>query len=236
MLRILLKFNDAVLKVIETGKKELTIGRNVKNDIQIDNLAVSNFHARIEQQLGHHFVEDLDSTNGTFVNDRKITKWGLQDGDVVTIGKHTLVVMIEKPSEGNGGQDLRELEMDRTMVLDTRRQKELLEKAGKAQPQAAGPVGVLTVEEGKTDRPEYELTASLTLIGKDPTAGIRLEGLLAPRNAGFVARDKTGYSLVPPEKRSRLKLNGQPLAQATYLKDGDMVEIGGVRLRFFRKE
>ena len=45
MPRLLLKFNDEVLKVIDSSKEFITIGRNIKNDIQIDNLAVSNFHA-----------------------------------------------------------------------------------------------------------------------------------------------------------------------------------------------
>lgn len=230
MLRILLKFNDALLRVIETNKERITIGRNIKNDIQIDNLAVSNFHARVEKQLGHYFIEDLDSTNGIFVNDKKISKWGLKDNDTVTIGKHSLVFMLEN---GDGqGQEMRELEMDKTMVLDTRRQRDLLKRSGDDGTVESGPIGVLEVTQGATDRKEYELTSKLTMIGKDPTAAIRLEGLLAPRVAGFVARDRDGYSLVPPEKRIRLKLNGRPVETAFALKEGDLVEIGRVKLRF----
>ena len=72
MLQILLKFNKSVLKVFQSDKAEITIGRNIKNDLQIDNLAVSNFHARINRSQDKYFIEDLNSTNGTYINEEKI--------------------------------------------------------------------------------------------------------------------------------------------------------------------
>ncbi len=71
MLTIELKFNNAVLKTIETDKEIITIGRNVKNDIQIDNLSVSKQHARIVKRQGKYFIEDMKSTNGTYLNEKK---------------------------------------------------------------------------------------------------------------------------------------------------------------------
>ncbi|HEX9874283.1 MAG TPA: FHA domain-containing protein [Deferrimonas sp.] len=237
MPRILLKFNDSILKVLETNKDQITIGRNLKNDIQIDNLAVSNFHARVEKQLGHYFIEDLNSTNGTYVNERKISKWGLNDNDAVNIGKHTLIFLMDEAEDGEGETDLRELDMDRTMILDTRQQRDRLEKAtkGGGSREAGGFMGILEVIGGSLDQGEYQLTERLTMIGKDEGAAIRLEGLLAPKIAGFVSRDKNGYTLIPPEKRNKLKLNGHPLEEGTLLKDADQVEIGGVKLRFHLK-
>ena len=90
MLKIELKFKDKVLKHFETDKSEITIGRSSKNDIQIDNLAVSNEHAKIISHSGRYTVEDLKSTNGTFLNEKQITKANLNPDDIVTIGKHTL--------------------------------------------------------------------------------------------------------------------------------------------------
>ena len=72
MLKILLKFNDKLLKTIETKKQELSIGRNPGSDIVIDNLGVSDRHARIVEQDGRYTIEDLDSTNGTFVDGKRI--------------------------------------------------------------------------------------------------------------------------------------------------------------------
>ena len=92
MLKIELKFKDRVLKHIETDKSEITIGRGSNCDIQIDNLAVSNTHAKIIKQQSGYRIEDLKSTNGTFLNDLSIQNANLGPNDIVTIGKHTLQI------------------------------------------------------------------------------------------------------------------------------------------------
>ena len=92
MIQIELKFKNTVLKTVETDRDEITIGRKKKNTIDIDNLQVSNKHARIVKHAGNYFIEDLKSTNGTFLNDEKIMKEPLRDKDIITIGKHTLVI------------------------------------------------------------------------------------------------------------------------------------------------
>lgn len=227
MLRILLKFNDTVLKVIESDKAEITIGRNMKNDIQIDNLAVSNFHARIEHQLGHYFIEDLKSTNGTYINDKKISKWGIQDGDAATIGKHSLVFMLE--GDAQVGEGIRELNMDQTMVLDTEKQRELVEKAEMA---SSGPPALLKLLAGKAEQDEYALTARISEIGKSGAAQVRLKGFLAPKNVAYITRDPKGYTLVPGDQGDKLKLNGMKVTKGVVLKQGDVIEAGKTRFRF----
>ncbi len=236
MPRLLLKFNDEVLKVIDSNKDLITIGRNMKNDIQIDNLSVSNYHAHIVCQLGHYFVEDLGSTNGTFVNDRKISKWALVDNDAVTVGKHTIVFLDEKVDDESVG--IEELQMEKTMILDTKKQRELMGDDDDM-PQVAepdGPVAVLEVLSGSTDQSRYELGSKLTLVGKDPDAEIRLAGMLAPKIGCFISRDRSGYGLIPPEKRNKVKLNGMEVKDAATLKGGDQIEIGNVKMRFMLPE
>ena len=230
MPRLLLKFNDEVLKVIDSSKEYITIGRNLKNDIQIDNLAVSNFHAHITCQLGHYFVEDLGSTNGTFVNDRKIGKWALTDNDAITVGKHLIVFLDEDVAGGSG---IEELQMEKTMILDTKKQRELLgDENVTIAASFEGPIATLEVLSGSTDHPTYDLENKLTLVGKDEMAEIRLDGLLAPKVGCFISRDKSGYGLIPPEKRNKVKLNGQDVKDAVSLKSGDQIEIGAVKLLF----
>lgn len=95
MIQIELKFKNTVLKTVETDRDEITIGRKNKNTIPIDNLQVSNKHARIVKHAGNYFIEDLKSTNGTFLNNEKITKEPLRDKDIITIGKHSLVIHLE---------------------------------------------------------------------------------------------------------------------------------------------
>jgi pSer/pThr/pTyr-binding forkhead associated (FHA) protein len=99
VLKIELKFKNKILTKLETEKPEITIGRSSSADIQIDNLAVSKRHARIIKHRNQYSVEDLDSTNGTFLNDEKIVKAVLKHNDVVAIGKHSLRISHEKNSK-----------------------------------------------------------------------------------------------------------------------------------------
>lgn len=121
MLQIELKYEGATLASYETENELISIGRNPKNDILIDNMAVSSFHAAVKRVMNAYFIEDLKSTNGTFVNEKKIDKYELLDGDEIIIGKHSLFFnfaeKVDKP-----------VQFDETMILDTRKQKELLEK------------------------------------------------------------------------------------------------------------
>ncbi|MCD6580895.1 MAG: FHA domain-containing protein [Desulfuromusa sp.] len=122
MLKIGLTHQGKNLATYETENEQISIGRNPKNDIQIDNPAVSSSHAVIKKVMNTYFIEDLGSTNGTFVNEKKIDKYELLDGDEVIIGKHSL----EFRYVDSVGQNL--ADFDKTVILDTRKQKELLDK------------------------------------------------------------------------------------------------------------
>ena len=122
MLKIELKYQGKKLATFETENEQIRIGRNVKNDIHIDNPAVSSSHAVIKKVMNTYFIEDLGSTNGTFVNEKKINKYELLDGDEVIIGKHCL----EFHYINSNGQN--QPDFDKTVILDTRKQKELLDK------------------------------------------------------------------------------------------------------------
>ena len=122
MLKIELTYQGAVLETFTTDSGKIQVGRNQQNDIQIDSLAVSGRHALIRKVMNTYVIEDLGSTNGTFVNERKIDKYELLDGDEIIIGKHSLIfhyLGANTPKANN---------LDQTMILDTRRQKELLSK------------------------------------------------------------------------------------------------------------
>ena len=70
MLKIVLMLKDTVLNTLETDKEMITIGRNNNSDIQINNLGASKKHAAITRQNGTYMIEDLNSTNGTLLNNR----------------------------------------------------------------------------------------------------------------------------------------------------------------------
>lgn len=122
MLKIELTYQGKTLTTFETENEQISIGRNVKNDIHIDNPVVSSSHAMIKKVMNTYFIEDLKSTNGTFVNEKKIDKYELLDGDEVIIGKHSLKFHYLS----HRGQN--QTNFDKTVILDTRKQKELLDK------------------------------------------------------------------------------------------------------------
>jgi len=240
MVKVVVKLGKAVVNEVEFEAGPVTIGRSADNDLRIENLAVSGHHARLEPDGDVYHIVDVGSTNGTLVNDRKVKVQVLREADTVTIGKHTLSFRFgaEKDEPGaaaaSGARAAPSAAaLDRTMVLDTRSQREREEReAEERRRRKGGPVGVLTVLQGAADRTEHEIDRDYVMIGKDPDAGVRLKGLLVPRVAGFVARDKDGYWLVPPEAGGALRLNGQALAERKRLKDGDTIEVRGAALRF----
>jgi pSer/pThr/pTyr-binding forkhead associated (FHA) protein len=113
MLEITLELKNTILDTFKIDKDEITIGRNSANDITIDNLSVSDRHARIVRDKTGYFLEDLDSTNGTLVDGRKITRVGLGPKQEITIGKHTLDVRATG-SKDPGSDFARTMKIDRS--------------------------------------------------------------------------------------------------------------------------
>src|SRR5947209_12696253 len=90
MAKLFLKFEQAVLKEVMLTQAVVTIGRLPDNVIPIDNLAVSGHHAKVYWASDHYVIEDNNSLNGTYVNNVRITRQELKDGDSILVGKHTL--------------------------------------------------------------------------------------------------------------------------------------------------
>lgn len=88
MSKLILKFQGVFIKEYNLDKLSLTIGRKEDNDIMIDHMAVSGHHARVDKKEDSFTITDLNSTNGTFINGKKITEAALRPNDWITIGKH----------------------------------------------------------------------------------------------------------------------------------------------------
>ena len=108
MARLVLSLDGQVMAEYNMNKERYTIGRLPDNDIRIDNAAVSGHHSLIINILNDSFLEDLNSTNGTYVNGKLIKKHALQHGDVITVGHHQLRFV-----EDDEQQD----EFEKTMVI-----------------------------------------------------------------------------------------------------------------------
>jgi pSer/pThr/pTyr-binding forkhead associated (FHA) protein len=132
MARLILSLDNQVLAEYNMTKERYTIGRLPDNDVRIDNPAVSGHHSLIINILNDSFLEDLNSTNGTYVNGKLIKKHALQHGDVITIGHHQLRFSDQQVPEAE--QD----EFEKTMVIPTGQQNAAqLAKAEAAAEQAA---------------------------------------------------------------------------------------------------
>ena len=234
MARLILVFNKKVIKDYAFEKEGMTIGRNQENDIVIDNLAVSGFHARIDKTGDTYILTDLQSTNGTFVNDKKIVSHRLQHKDKITVGKHMLLFAMSKQEQSRAEEE----GLDRTMVLDTARQKELLAKQAEEKGVDIAVkkerIGVISFVDG-SDQGEIQLSKKLTKIGKAETSEVRLGGLLMPSTAATISRRPNGYAITSTGG-TKVKVNNQVIKESYFLKDFDIIEIGSYKFQFYTQE
>ncbi len=242
MARLILSLDGQVLAEYNMSKERYTVGRLPDNDIRIDNPTVSGHHSLVINILNDSFLEDLNSTNGTYVNGRLIKKHALQNGDVVTVGRHQLRFV-------DGSAD-EEDEFASTMVIE--RQAGGVEALAKAaavsaaslnggsgpapaapSPAAARPdpavrplaVAKVQVLNGTFAGREIALNKALTTLGRP---GVQVVA---------ITRRADGYHLVQVENKPGNpppRLNGQDLGpQARKLSDNDVVEIIGIKMGFF---
>jgi hypothetical protein len=247
MIKLILKFEAHQLKEIMFVGMPVIIGRTPDNDLQIDNLAVSTHHAQVFYEENQLWVEDQNSLNGTFVNDQRVQRAILKDGDKITIGKHhidvqvsgdiaaTMVMPMELPRK-----IAQVPKVEETMVLATKKQREMIEHA--ARPGDAAPVaapirarlGSLVVLRGKTDQNTYLLSGKLTVIGKSEMASVRLTGWFAPKAAAQINKREDGYYISRADRIP--KVNGQPVTGLIKLNESDIIDVSGVKFSFLYSE
>jgi pSer/pThr/pTyr-binding forkhead associated (FHA) protein len=193
-------------------------------------------------------LEDLRSTNGTFVNGRAVTRHVLRHGDEVLVGKHHLVfdetAGESLPVSGAAIQGLGD-----TVYLDTKQHRALRATLESARAEAARPVtprpaatraaalsaparrvGMLRVVSGRADFDEYDLDAHTSLIGRSDTALVRLRGWFRPSVAVAIARSGETYMATPMSGKTMI--NDQRLTERRDLRDGDVLSVGGLTLEF----
>ena len=235
MAKLVLSMNGVVQGEYELNQERLTIGRKPDNDIQIDNLAVSGKHALVITILDDSFLEDLGSTNGSYVNGKLVKKHALKDGDVIAIGKHELKYVNEHATADDD-------EFEKTMIIKPGSASaavaaaQAAEKAvasaapaspgGGAAPAGGGmPLGRLTVLNGPIAGKELELTKALITLGKPGT------------QVAVISRRPQGYFLTHIESDGDGKrypvVNGAAIgAKAYQLKDSDLIELAGIKMEF----
>ncbi|MGQ0833732.1 MAG: FHA domain-containing protein [Gammaproteobacteria bacterium] len=233
MARLVLSLDGTVMAEYNMNKERYTIGRLPDNDIRIDNPAVSGHHSLIINILNDSFLEDLNSTNGTYVNGKLIKKHALQHGDVITVGHHQLRFV-----EDDEQQD----EFEKTMVIQpSARPLERLRAAAEQVAPSASASGArralsdgqialkkakLQVLSGAFAGRELELSKALTTLGRP---GVQVAAITRRSDGYFIVHVDGGEK----ENNSPL-LNGTPIgAQATRLSDNDVIQLAGVKMGFF---
>jgi pSer/pThr/pTyr-binding forkhead associated (FHA) protein len=248
MPRLVLSLDGQVLAEYNMSKERYTIGRLPDNDIRIDNPAVSGHHALIINILNDSFLEDLNSTNGTYVNGKIVKKHALQPGDVITVGHHALRysdVDDEAPAD----------EFEKTMVIGSHHYSGVIRNlqsreaasthgpsavppayapaaapvAGTSSAAAASagllPKAKLQVLSGQFAGRELELVKTLTTLGRP---GVQVAAITRRADGYYIVHVESGregdYPLV----------NGAPIGpQARRLHDNDVVQLAGVKMGFF---
>jgi len=241
MPKLILSMDGLVLKEIVLSKEHTSIGRKPINDIQIDNLSISGQHAMITRILGDAFLEDLNSTNGTYVNGQPVKKHVLHNNDVIELGKYRIKYLVDSSTPGVSGLELEDTAGLKPFEVGTVNPAEPLpagtntfrSRGMQSQAGSAGAMrtslghllehlGVIQVLTGVNAGQELELSKPVTTLGKP---GYQV---------AVITRREQGYFITHVEGQVYPLVNGEQLgAQAHGLNDHDIIEIAGVKMEFF---
>lgn len=203
MAKILVSRDGVVEQQIQLSKESMSVGRHRHNDIVLNHPAVSGRHALITTILDDSFLEDLHSTNGTFVNGHRIGKHFLQHKDLIKLAKYQLEFLAD---------GIRPL---------TAAQAASHAAAPELAQAAAAPPGRIEVLNGSNSGKQLSLVKTLTSLGRP---GVQVV---------VIARTADGYTISHVEGAAASLLNGAPLGRAAQrLLPGDVIDLGGTLMAF----
>ena len=257
MAKLILSMETTMLKEIPLIKERTTIGRKPHNDIQIDNLAISGEHAVVITILNDSFLEDLGSTNGTYVNGQSVKKHFLKNGDTIELGKYRLKYVAELPQQTSNA------DFEKTMILRPGAKPAAPPPAAPAPAAASAPAATPAPAAAAPSAQAHSSTspgmAPASASAPPPAAAALPLGaiqLLSGGNAGkemdltktlttlgkpgvqvaVIARRPHGYFITHVEGATFPVVNGKALdAQAHKLADHDVIELAGIKMEFFLK-
>ena len=226
MPKMIVSIDGVVIKEVQLSKDRTTLGRRPYNDIVIDNLAVSGEHAVLQMTGNEVYLEDLNSTNGTYVNGKAVKKQLLQNSDTVEIGKYKIKYINEAPGAT----------FEKTMIMKPgmvpppgAKPPAPAATAGAASP--AGPVSApaelagvaasIKVLSGAAAGREVSLVKVVTTIGKPGVA------------VAAITKRPHGFVVAHVEGTNKPTLNGAAIgAEPVTLKNGDLLELAGTQMQF----
>ncbi len=230
--KLVVSLDGVVIKEVQITKDKTTLGRRPYNDIVIDNLAVSGEHAVLQMVGGDVFIEDLNSTNGTYINGKAIKKQLLTHNDTVEIGKYKIKYLVDESGE-----------YEKTMIM--RPGSSMPPPLGTSHPGSSahpslvggssfGGMGVpqataaqpasIKVLNGAAAGREVTLTKVVTTVGKP---GVQVASITKRPN---------GYAFAHVEGTTRPSVNGVPLVgDSVPLRNGDVIELAGTQMQFIHR-
>ena len=224
--KLVVSLDGVVIKEVQITKDKTTLGRRPYNDIVIDNLAVSGEHAVLQMVGADVFIEDLNSTNGTYINGKAVKKQLLTHNDTVEIGKYKIKYLVEE-----GG------DYEKTMIMKpgtTPAPAQPPSQHGYAPTGSGGfsssgfgglgsssvPASIRVLNGAAAGR-EVNLTKVVTTVGKP---GVQVAS---------ITKRPGGYVFAHVEGAARPTVNGHPLTGETVqLKNGDVIELAGTQMQF----
>ena len=217
--KLVVSLDGVVIKDVQITKDKTTLGRRPYNDIVIDNLAVSGEHAVLQMTGQDVFIEDLNSTNGTYINGKAIKKQQLSHNDTVEIGKYKIKYLVEDNTDyektmivrpGAGGHS----PFNHTAPMPN----PSMPVAGMGNAVPAASIKVLS---GAAAGRSVTLTKVVTTVGKP---GVQVAS---------ITKRPTGYVLAHVEGAHRPSINGVMLNTETApLSNGDLIELAGTQMQF----
>jgi hypothetical protein len=228
MAKIAIHSKEKLLKEIELNKT-VVIGRE-KGNIILKNPAVSAKHLKIEKLGERYIIHDLESTNGTFVNEKPVKTKELRSGDIITAGKFQ--IKFENPDEEPDSVDTMEDDEDvsgMTMMVDPTKLKAMMESDKTTEEpaklflyQSSGAPQVMTLEK------------ETTMIGSSENSDIHIKGITIGRVAASITKKGDKYEISYQGGMAKLKVGENPLDRHL-LSNGDKFSIGSYNFEFRTK-
>jgi FHA domain len=217
--KLVVSLDGVVIKEVQITKDKTTLGRRPYNDIVIDNLAVSGEHAVLQMVGADVFIEDLNSTNGTYINGKAVKKQLLSHNDTVEIGKYKIKFIVDDGTD-----------YEKTMIMKPGTQPVAAAGRGPASGFGASGFGALggsttpasiRVLNGAAAGREVALTKVVTTVGKP---GVQVAS---------ITKRPGGYVLAHVEGALQPTVNGNPvIGETVHLKNGDVIELAGTQMQF----
>ena len=218
MAKIIVSLDDNLIKIVPLNKDRMTLGRRPYNDIVVDNLAVSGEHAAL-QVIGHdYFIEDLSSTNGTYINEQKVKRQILKNGDTIEIGKYAIKYVQDGVTSQSAALNPVNASLNVSDEKIVEEKKPLFEQTKFAEAYVA-----IKILSGASTGKELPLVKIVTTIGKPGEAVIA------------ITKRPKSYMVAHVEGATRPSLNGVSFGiDAVPLKNGDLFELAGTAMQFIQ--